>query len=248
MTEKPLVIAHRGASKEAPENTLPAFERAKRIGSDGVELDVLPTKDGTLVVTHNEQLAPLTGVKGKVAQFSLKELKAFDFGSHFSPQFKGEKIPTLEEVFDLFKNEGLINVEIKGINVRGDGREVRLAELIRKWDLAERVIVSSFNVFALRRMAQVAPEIRRGYLFYEKQIGPSRRGGWAPFLKPYSMHPSKALIRPHTISRYHKKGYKCWVWTVNEEEEMKHLIHQHADAIITDRPETLIRLVGKSAS
>src|SRR4030095_11421525 len=100
MTHPPRVIAHRGASREAPENTLPAFERAKKIGADGVELDVLPAKDGSLVVTHNEQLAPLTGVKGRVAQFSLRELKALDFGSHFSSKFKGEKIPTLEEVFD----------------------------------------------------------------------------------------------------------------------------------------------------
>jgi glycerophosphoryl diester phosphodiesterase len=248
MTHKPLVIAHRGASREAPENTLPAFARARELGADGVELDVLPSAEGVLVVTHNEQLEILTGMKGRVGRFALSELKKLDFGSHFSPKFKGEKIPALQEVFDLLKDNFLINVEIKGINVRGDGREETLAALIRKWKLTEQVIVSSFNVFALRRMAKAAPEIRRGYLFYEKQMGPSRRGGWAPFLKPYSMHISKALIKPNTISRFHQKGYQCWIWTVNDEKEMRKLIRQRADALITDDPQKLIQVIGEGST
>ncbi|MFO1519725.1 MAG: glycerophosphodiester phosphodiesterase family protein [bacterium] len=246
MPHIPLVIAHRGASREAPENTLPAFEKALQAGADGVELDILPTKDGKLVVTHNETLMELAGVKGKVKQFTLQELKKLDFGSHFSPQFKGEKIPTLEEVFELVQGKKMINVEIKGINIRSDGREEALVKLIRRWDCAEQIVVSSFNIFALIRMAQQAPEIRRGYLFYEKQMGPSRRAGWAPLFKPYSLHVSKALVKKGTIEKYHQKGYKVWTWTVNEEKEMKSLMEQGADAIITDEPKKLISLLKKA--
>lgn len=241
---KTLVIAHRGASKEAPENTLPAFERAKALGADGVELDVMPCKEGSLVVTHNEILTPLTGIQGKVKDFSLSELKKMDFGSHFSLQFRGEKIPTLEEVFDLLKGTLLLNIEIKGINLRGDDRELELIRLIRKWGIQDQVLVSSFNIFSLRRMWKLAPEIRRGYLFYEKQIGLSRRGGWSFFVKPYSWNISRALVGAGTLDKIHRKGFKAWVWTVNEEAEMKRLINEGAQAIITDDPKGLKTLLS----
>lgn len=246
MTNKTLVIAHRGASKEAPENTLPAFQRALELGADGVELDIHPTKEGVLVVTHDEHTHRLTGVPGRVNQMTLPELKALDFGSHFSSKFQGEKIPTLEEVFDLLKGKMTIDVEIKSLNIRGDGREQALVSLIRKWNMTDQVVVSSFNIFALRRMAKLSPEIRRGYLFYEKQFGPSRRGGWAFYIKPYSFNISHTLLRNGMVERIHKKGFQCWVWTVNEEPQMRRFIGEKVDAIITDDPQTLIKLLTPS--
>ena len=240
---RPLVIAHRGASLLAPENTLSAFAKAKELGADGVELDIHPTQDGVLVVTHDEHTHRLTGVHGRVNRMTLDTLKKLDFGSHFSSQFRGEKIPTLEEVFELLKGRMWIDVEIKSLNIRDDGREKKLVELMRKWDMADQIEVSSFNIFALRRMAKLAPEIRRGYLFYEKQLGPSRRGGWAFYVKPYSFNISHALLRNGMVKRIHERGYRCWVWTVNEENQMQKLIEEGVDAIITDDPKKLMDLL-----
>jgi glycerophosphoryl diester phosphodiesterase len=242
MTHKPLIIAHRGASIEAPENTMPAFQKAKEIGVDGVELDILLSKDGHFVVTHDESLFKLTRVKGKVENLTLNQLKLLDYGSHFSKEYKGEKIPTLEEVFDLLKKDLLINIEIKGRKIKDDGREQKLAQLIRKRNLIEQVVVSSFNILALRRMYQVAPEIRRGYLFFEKQFAPSRRAAWAPLFHPYSLNISKALVQENTIEWIHQRGYRCWVWTVNDEKEMLRFAQMGADAIITDDPRKLVNL------
>jgi glycerophosphoryl diester phosphodiesterase len=244
----PLVIAHRGASLVAPENTLSAFAKAQELGADGVELDIHPTQDGILVVTHDEHTHRLTGVPGRINKMALVELKKLDFGSHFSSQFRGEKIPTLEEVFELLKGRMWIDVEIKSLNVRDDGREKLLVDLIRKWNMADQIEVSSFNIFALRRMAKLAPEIRRGYLFYEKQFGPSRRGGWAFYVKPYSFNVSHALLREGMVKQIRERGYKCWVWTVNEENQMRHLVLEGVDAIITDDPSKLIRLLSSPIS
>ncbi len=248
MNKKPLIIAHRGANREAPENTLSAFQKAKELGADGVELDVMPSKDKVLVVTHDETLHRLSGVHGWVKHHTLQELKKMDFGSHFSPQFSGEKIPTLEEVFDLLKHDMIINIEIKGTNLRNDGREEKLVSLIRKWNLVDQVVVSSFNIFALHRMEQIAPEIKRGYLFFEKQWGLSRRAGWAFYFHPFSLHLSQALVKNGTLQKYHQKGYQCWVWTVDEEEESKKLMEQGADAIITDEPAKLLNWRSRYAA
>ena len=126
--DKHLVIAHRGASIEAPENTLAAFQRAVEIGADGVELDILQSKDGHLIVVHDSRLHRLCNIKKASEGCTLKELKKFDFGSHFSSKFKGEQIATLEEVLDLLKGKVLINIEIKGAKIRDDGKEENLVK------------------------------------------------------------------------------------------------------------------------
>jgi len=243
MSNTPLIIAHRGASREAPENTLSAFQRAKELKADGVELDIYPCLDKILVVTHDDHTHRLTGVRNRVDRMTLKDLKNLDYGTHFSEKFRGEKIPTLEEVFELLKGSMTIDVEIKGLNIVGDGREQTLVNLIRKWGMTDQIVVSSFNIFALRRMAEIAPEIRRGYLFYEKQFGPSRRGGWAFYVKPFSFNISHALLRNGMVERIHNRGYECWVWTVNEEADMKKFITEKADAIITDDPGKLMDIL-----
>src|SRR5512143_223381 len=109
---RPLVFAHRGASKMAPENTLPAFEAAVRSGADGVELDVQYSSDGQLVVIHDLTLEALTDGTGRVTAHTLRELRALDAGYHFSPEFAGTRIPVLDEVLDLLRDRLLVNVEL----------------------------------------------------------------------------------------------------------------------------------------
>lgn len=240
---RPLVIAHRGASLEAPENTLAAFAQALEIGADGVELDLWQSKDHHLMVIHDNWLERLCGLNSSVEQLSLRELKHLDVGKHFSQKFLGERIPVLEEVFELLQGKVLINVEIKGLRIRGNGLEERLVHLIRRKKMTDQVVLSSFNVLALRRVHKIAPEIRRGLLLYERQFLHSKLGDWTRFLKPYSLHLSWGLLEEYPLALLHERGVQSWIWTINEEQEMKRLVEQGVDAIITDNPRKLIQLL-----
>lgn len=237
-SSQPLILAHRGARLEAPENTLLAFDLAKQMGAHGVELDILLSKDGQLVVTHNEDLSLLTPQRGYISQFTLEKLKQIDFG-------KAEKIPTLAEVFDLLGNQFLINVEIKGQNLFADGREQKLFRLIQDFKMEENVVVSSFNIFALQRMRKVAPHIKRGYLFYERQDPLSKRGGFDSLIKPYSYHPSRVLAQKPLLERLKQKKSKIWVWTVNEVDEAQRLVEEGVEGIITDDPRKMLNFFNK---
>lgn len=240
--KKPLILAHRGARREAPENTLAGFSKAKEMGADGVELDILLSKDRQMVVTHNENLEEFTARRDCVRNMTLKELRQLDFGSHFSTDFRGEKIPTLAEVFELLRGNMLINVEIKGTHIFNDGREEILTKLISDMKMEEQVWVSSFNIFALRRMMKIAPQIKRGYLFYERQDPFSKRGGWDFFVKPQSWNISRALVQNKTIEEVHQKNRECWIWTVNNEKEVENFSQAGADVIITDEPRKFMSL------
>ncbi len=240
--KKPLILAHRGARREAPENTLAAFAKAKDMGADGVELDVLLSKDRQLVVTHNENLEEFTGRRDSVKNMTLQELRQLDFGSHYSTEFRGEKIPSLAEVFELLRGKMIINVEMKGKNIFDDGRETLLLQLIRDFNIEEQIWISSFNIFALRRLMKIAPHIKRGYLFYEKQDPFSKKGGWDFFVKPQSWNISRGLIDHSTIETIHQKNRECWIWTVNDEKEAETFSQAGADVIITDEPRKFITL------
>lgn len=238
--KRTLILAHRGARREAPENTISAFQKAREMGADGVELDILFSKDRQLVVTHNENLQEFAKVNKKVRDLNFHELRQLDFGSHFSSAFKDEKIPHLAEVFELLRGKMIINVEIKGTNILWDGREKILYKLISDMKMEEQVWVSSFNIFALKRMLKIAPHIKRGYLFYEKQDRFSRQGGWDFFVKPQSWNISRALVHDPSIEKIHKKNRECWIWTVNEEKEVEKFSKAGADVIITDEPRKFI--------
>ncbi|MBF0491435.1 MAG: hypothetical protein HQM15_01485 [Deltaproteobacteria bacterium] len=229
----PLIIAHRGARLKAPENTLAAFDLAKKMGAQGVELDILVSADGHLVVTHNEDLSLLTSHSGKISGHTLKELKQIDFG-------QGEKIPTLAEVFDLLGRDFWINVEIKGENIFAEGREQKLFRLIQDFKMQENMLVSSFNIFALRRMRQIAPQIKRGYLFYERQDPFSTRAAFDFLFQPYSYHPSRVLADKKLLEKLKKKNKKIWVWTVNEVDEARALVESGVEGLITDDPRKML--------
>ena len=145
-----LIIGHRGASADAPENTLAAFRRAAENGADGIELDVRLSGDGDVVVIHDATVDRTTNGQGSVASMTVAELQALDAGS-------GEYIPTLDEVFALFGDSFLYNVELKGSGARDRGLEAAVAELITTHNLERQVVVSSFNQFSLRRARRLLP-------------------------------------------------------------------------------------------
>ena len=175
----PLILAHRGASAEAPENTLVAFRRARELGADGVELDVTLTRDHVPVVIHDDTVDRTTDGHGSVSAMTVLEIKHLDAGKWKSQEFLGEAIPTLAEVFDAFakwtkgpgtERRGVINVELKSTTIRTDGVERQVVSLVEQKRLEESVILSSFNPLALMRekveLAAVTRSLVRPQLAY----------------------------------------------------------------------------------
>ncbi len=163
---KPLVIGHRGASAYAPENTLAAFNRAFEMGADGIELDVVLSKDGVPIVIHDDTLDRTTNGSGSVGAMDCAAISQLDAGAWFDRQFSGERVPTLEQVLCQL-TRGLINVEIKYTAVRldNDRLEQAVASVIEQTHSQARVLVSSFHPLALYRLSRRHPQLQRGLLY-----------------------------------------------------------------------------------
>jgi glycerophosphoryl diester phosphodiesterase len=244
---KPLNIAHRGASAYAPENTLAAFRLALEIGADGFELDVMLSADGHLVVIHDDAVDRTTDGSGPVRQKTLAELRALDASIGFDARFTGEHIPTLREVFDLVAgSRAFVNVEIKTDSLKGDGLEEKLVELIRRYDLGEYLLISSFDPFALWRMRRLAPDLPLALLYAEDQRI-YLRNRWFTFLsRPSALNPSFRIATQEHVRWAKSKGYRLYVWTVDEEAEMRRLIALGVDGMITNKPDLLRQVLARS--
>ncbi len=242
-SDRPLNLAHRGASRIAPENTLRAFRLALELGADGFELDVHLSRDGIPVVLHDADLRRTTDGSGRVWEKTVAELKALDAGAWKDPRFAGERIPTLDEVFEAFGDQVLYNIELK-IFTPWSVRWVRaVVERVRRYGLAGRVLLSSFNPLALRWAWRLAPEIPRGLLVDPESPLPLRRA-WFAFLAPHeARHLHVRMIDERTIRWCRRRGYAVVAWTVNETEEMRRLIRLGVAAIITDEPDRLAGLL-----
>ena len=240
---KPLVIAHRGASAYAPENTLAAFNLALEMGADGVELDVSLTQDGVPVVLHDDTVDRTTNGRGAVNQMTLAQVKELDASTKFE-KYRGEKIPTLEQVLRAVTPRGTVNIEIKGISVQTDGVEAATLAAIESAGALDRVMVSSFNPLALRRMYKLEPRIPRGLLYSPRLPIFLRRAWLRPLAHPTAMHPHFSMITREFMTWARGKGYKVNPWTVDEPEEMKRLLELDVDAIMTNKPDVLKEIVG----
>jgi glycerophosphoryl diester phosphodiesterase len=235
--KRPIIIAHRGFSARYPENTLIAFEKAMQAGAQGVEFDVWKCGSGEVVVTHNRELELLTGQNGDVEKFSLRDLKKMDFGGFKGSQFLGEKIPTLEEVLDLVGALPLINVEIKSHRIRSQGIERNLIQILRRRNLLQRTIISSFNPIVLFRLKHLEPEVKIGLLFHQDSQIPLRRAWVAPLLQPFSLHPAKELISAQLVGKAHQKKQKVIAWTINNNHYLDLCVDMGVDGLITDDPD-----------
>ena len=240
-----MVIAHRGFSGEAPENTLAAFQKAIEVGSDMLELDIHLTKDHEAVVIHDGTLERTTDGQGKVADFTLKELKKLDAGFRFSPQFSGERIPTLKEVLELAQGRVLVNIEIKnpspGQYSIGEIADRALQEVNRA-KMLDRVILSSFNPLALERIQALEPRARVALLYHRDWNSPQEVTGG----KSWSvLNLRKNFLTKEKIANTHQQGMKVNVYTVDAEEEMEQFIRWGIDGIITNQPGRLIKLLQK---
>jgi glycerophosphoryl diester phosphodiesterase len=230
------VIAHRGASGTCPENTLAAFRRAETLGAHMIELDVQLTRDGQVIVMHDDTLDRTTDGRGRVARHTLAELRALDAGSWFAPQFAGESVPTLEEVLAAV---GLpINVELKAGG--GSGLEARTLEIVEAAGAMERIVFSSFEPAALDRLRQLTADAQIGVLWANPRISPAL--AIAKRVAARAVHIRKTLASSRCLAAAREAGLVTRVWTVNEPREFARLEHAGASGVFTDYPERFLLL------
>jgi len=244
---RPLNLGHRGAREVAPENTLASFSKALELGADGVELDVMLSKDNHVIVIHDYTVDRTTDGNGKVRDHSLDELRVLDAGSWFGEEYAGERIPTLDEVFEATPAESIINIELKSLALFSQRLEEDVVHLIETRELISRVIVSSFNPLSLARVARLNPSIETGLLYMQHMPLPLRRAWLAPLVHTKALHPEYAQVSADYVHHAHQRGYHLNVWNAKDLHEIQSLVEVRVDAIITDRPDQLAGLLGKAS-
>ena len=234
--EKTKVWAHRGASGYAPENTLDAFRIAAEMGADGIELDVQMTKDGELVVIHDETIDRVSDGRGYVKDYTYAELKQFNFNKTH-PEFEKEQLPTLEQVYLLIKPTNLIvNVEIKTGVVDYPEIEDRVLALTERCKMSGRVIYSSFYHESIRKLKRLSPSARTGMLYSDGMIDAVSYA--CGTVKADALHPADYNVwQPGFLEQCKKKKCAVHVWTVNDEQQIRRLCEAGVDAVITNYPD-----------
>ena len=234
------IFAHRGASGYAPENTMPAFELARQQEADGIELDVQLTKDGEVVVIHDETIDRTSTGKGFVRDYTLQELYGFSFHNGME-RYRGVRIPTLREVLEYVKTGTMqVNIELKTGIFWYPEIEKKTIDIVRRMGMENRVIYSSFNHYSIQEILKLNPLAETAYLFsdvilhmedYGKKTG-------VQGLHPAVYH----LYMPELLEDYKKSGLKIRVWTVNWKEDMKKFIENDLEAVITNYPDLALEV------
>lgn len=240
MTE---VWGHRGASGYAPENTLDAFALAVEQGADGIELDVQMTRDGQLVVIHDETIDRTSNGSGWVKDYTLAELKKLEFNQTI-PGYKPVSIPTLEEVYEMFRgNRKKINVEIKTGIIFYPEIEDKILELTAKMSMEGQVLYSSFNHQTMINMKRLNPQVLCGLLYGDGYLHMDR---YCRELGMDALHPALYNLQYEGFPEAcRQKKIPLHVWTVNEPEHMKLMYKMQVEAIITNYPDRALKLREK---
>lgn len=241
---EPLVVAHRGASSLAPENTLAAVHKGLELEVDLIEIDVHRSLDGELVVIHDETVDRTTSGKGRVKNLTLSELKKLDAGRWFKLSFWGERIPTLREVLEATKDKTILLIELKG-----ERTEARTVDLVRELGMENQVIIQSFDFQQIQKVKQRAPEIPTMWLVREPDHSaePKRAANWMANIAEY-VGASGIGVRhnwhtPELMDTARERDLAVFVWTVDDKAALQHFIEAGVHGIITNRPQDLIKLL-----
>jgi len=231
----PLVIAHRGDLSSAPENTLPAFQAAVAKGADGVELDVRLTRDDGLVVFHDRLLDRTSTGRGAVNKSTFAEVRSLDVGSWFNPEFKGEKAPTLDEVFEVLPKDFLVNVELKVIfkGMKLIARQV--SEVIARHKRWSSTLVASFNPVALYHLRQLEPRIARGYIWSIKHPYPIRARWLSPLVQADWYNPANDSYNLKLHRKLQGRGRRMLAWDTDFGCSLERMAQAGLDAVVTNQ-------------
>ncbi|NLB20250.1 MAG: glycerophosphodiester phosphodiesterase [Clostridium sp.] len=233
-----IIYAHRGNSSKYPENTMLAFESAIALGADGIETDVHLTKDGVLVITHDEEISRVSTGKGMIKDLTLEELRQYDFGSFKGEEFSGQLIPTLDDLLDLVEdNDVLLNIEIKMGFILYPGLEEKLYKKIKERGFMDRTIFSSFNHYSLAMLKEIDPTVKTGALY---QSGLYEAHNYAKTFGANALHPYYMAFDASLLKDCHDNNLKVNLWTVNNANQAKAFLDMGIDGVITDYPEELI--------
>lgn len=240
------IYAHRGSSGTHPENTLAAFKEAAGLNIHGVELDVHLTKDGELVVIHDETINRTSNGEGFVKDLTLAELRVFDYGSWFGDSFAGETIPTLEEVLAIYQHtEHHVNIELKSDIFPYEGMGEKVLVTIESLDMAQRVVISSFDHEAIREFKKMAPHIEVAILTSDVLVDAY---DYARFLPADALHISLPSAQRKMTKEALLKGAIIRVFTVNKVEYAFALQQLGVHAIFTDFPEEMMRVLESNVN
>ncbi|EEB35243.1 glycerophosphodiester phosphodiesterase family protein [Anaerococcus hydrogenalis DSM 7454] len=235
-----LNFAHRGFKSKYPENTMLAFKKAYEAKADGIELDVHLSKDGKLVIIHDENLLRTCGVDGLVKDFSLKELKKLNAAVGY--EGLNEEIPTLREYFDFVKDTNLItNIEIKNGVIQYEGIEEKLYQMIKEYDLFDKVIISSFNHESVLRMKEIDKNLKYAFLEESVLVNPIK------YLKENGIscfHPLINTIDENLLEEFSKEGIEVNAWLSSKlSYNLKDCLDMDLDGIISDFPDEVGELL-----
>lgn len=240
--QNPTVMAHRGLSADAPENTLYAFSDAISVGADFIELDVQQTRDGVLVVMHDSNLKRTTGVNKDIWDVDYADIQNLDAGSWFDPAYANARIPTLEETLQFVDKRAKLNIEIKPTKHGSDTLEQDVAELITQYQYTDACYVTSFSYGSLKKVKEANPEIRTGYLmsvaygqFYSLK-----------YADAFSLN--KVFVTSQVVNAAHQQGKQIFAWTVNSMSEVRSLCNLHVDSIITDDPVMVQNVISRDST
>jgi glycerophosphoryl diester phosphodiesterase len=234
---RPVIGAHRGASARAPENTLAAFGAALEDGAELIELDVHLSRDGRLAVIHDEETRRTTGTAGVVAELSMAELRRLDAGRHKGRHWAGEPIPELGDVFAAMHGHLLVNVEVKS----GVAAVPVLAQCVAEHDMADAVIVSSFDPAVVCAVAALGPSLLAGLLVDRPVPDPVAA---ARACGAHLLHVKHTYLTAALVDLLHQAGLGALAWTVNAPGEMRRLAALGVDAILSDDPRRLRTVIG----
>lgn len=235
------IFGHRGAAGTFPENTMISFKHAAEVGADGIELDVQLSKDGEIIVMHDEMVNRTTNGKGWVKDLTYSQIKKLDASYKFTKQYGNCPVPTLADVFSWAKtNKLLINVELKNSLVEYKGLEEKVIKLIHQFGLSKRIILSSFNHYSMVKCVKIDSTIETAILYMEKIFNP-----WEYALKigVKAIHPYRHTVTKDIVLHANSKGVPIRPFTLNDPVEMKKFISYRCNAIITDYPEKALAII-----
>lgn len=237
------IIAHRGANRYAPQNTLPAFEKAFELGADGLETDVHLTSDGIPVICHNYTIDELSNGKGTISEMTFEQFKSYDFGSYFSDKFTDISAPSLKELLELCSKNTfeILNIELKPPKDNNLSVVKKTIDMVKEYGLYDKMIMSSFSANVLIEAKKLDRNCKTAYLY-----SPDKRDFYRVFARiekfaheigACAIHPHEFFVNRQLVEKAHNEGIKVNVWTVNKKSSILKLADYGVDGIITDKPD-----------